>query len=81
MSITNALYDHVIEMFLSQGSDAELTAQTPLLEIGVLDSGSMQQLACWLEQEHGVKLGAHEITAENFGNLHNISATVARHLR
>lgn len=80
MSITITLQRYVNDTFMPPESRTELTAQTPLLELGVLDSFSMLRLVEWIESQFAIKLGAHEITAENFNNLHAITNIIERHV-
>ncbi|MFF4345663.1 phosphopantetheine-binding protein [Kitasatospora sp. NPDC001540] len=57
--------------------DAEgLTAETPLLDWGILNSLSMARLAAFLHREVGVQVPASELIGENFKDLNAITDLV-----
>jgi acyl carrier protein len=60
------------------GDGAELTADTPLLEWGVLDSLSVVELMTFVEQRFGITVPPEQISAPNLQSLTTLSALVLR---
>jgi len=64
-----AVKSYILEEFL-QGEDAsELTASTPLMSTGILDSIATLKLIMFLEDEFGVQIEAHEVGEEHLNTL------------
>ncbi|HEY3234544.1 MAG TPA: acyl carrier protein [Polyangiaceae bacterium] len=63
---------------LLEGNDAGLDENTPLLELGVIDSMGIVQVTTFLEKELGTKLPPEELTAQNFSNLAALADLVVR---
>jgi acyl carrier protein len=55
-------------------TDDELTIDTPLLEVGAIDSLGMYQLATWIEDRYRVEIDADEFTAAHFATVRTIAA-------
>ncbi|MEC3975501.1 acyl carrier protein [Amycolatopsis sp. H20-H5] len=53
-----------------------VTATTPLLEAGILDSLGTTQLITWLRVEMGVKVPPMEMTGKNFRDVDRITDLV-----
>jgi 2-hydroxymuconate-semialdehyde hydrolase len=58
---------------LLDGSGDDLQTDTPLLELGVLDSLSMMSLLQHVEKQYGIKVHEDEIVPENFETLERIA--------
>jgi acyl carrier protein len=71
----------VIAAFFKQTSPGALagafTAETPLLESGLLDSLSMLQLTTHLSDTFGVEFDDDDFTLENFATAGQISSLIA----
>ncbi len=55
---------------------ADIPADEPLLESGILDSLSLLDFVVFLEKQYGLKVPGEEIVPENFGSLAAVSAYV-----
>lgn len=67
---------YILETFLP-GEDAEaLTADTPLITGGILDSISTIKLVGYLEETFGVRFEAYEMSADYLDSLDQIAAHV-----
>lgn len=56
-----------------------LSAETPLLELGILDSFALLKLVAHLNETHGVDIGPEHISGRDFANVGAIAALVQRH--
>jgi len=61
--------------------DIELTASTPLITSGIVDSFSMASLKRFLEKKYEIKIPDEEATTEAFDSVTRILALVAKHRR
>jgi acyl carrier protein len=72
--------DEVVRFIVDElgwpGEEGELTASTPLVEVGAIDSLGMYQLATWIEERFDVEIAAEEFTALNFGTIAAITTLV-----
>lgn len=68
----------VTDMLHGQGEG--LDRQSPLLELGVIESLSMVRLLDFVEHRFGVKVPDTELLPENFETLEAITALVTRYL-
>jgi acyl carrier protein len=69
----------VISHFISQELVKDpallpLTAETALVESGILDSLSLLQLVVFLEERFGITVGDADLLPENFATLNTICA-------
>jgi acyl carrier protein len=62
------------------GSEVELTDETPLLETELIDSMGVLMLVGFVEDEFGITVGADEVSADNFGSISAITSMVERKL-
>jgi len=60
------------------GEDVGLTASTPLLELGVLNSMEVLILVAFLEKRFGVAVPPPAIVADNFKDLSSIASLLVR---
>jgi acyl carrier protein len=59
------------------GQPATLTAETPLLDSGLIDSVTLMQLVAFLEETFGIALEADQIVPEHFATVDRIAALVS----
>ncbi len=78
--IFRRVHTYMLQQLLPGVAAEELTAETPLIESGVLDSMTILALRAWLEEEFDIELASHELDFEAFGNLESITALVSRKL-
>ena len=67
MNIEQQLVD-----YFKDSTDVELTADTPLLESGVVDSMGVMTLIAFIENEYGLVLDMDDLTIENFATIKDI---------
>lgn len=70
----------IIENFIFE-DDGSLTAETPFLENGIVDSTGVLELITFVEETYGIKVEDHEIVPENLDSIGNIASFVERRLR
>ena len=78
--IFRRVHSYLLQQLLPGVAAEELTAETPLIESGVLDSMTILALRAWLEEEFDIELASHELDFEAFGTLGSITGLVARKL-
>ena len=74
-----AMRDTIIEFIVDEyveDESMEITAETPLITSGLVDSFSMVSLKMFLEEEFSVKLADDEATTEAFDTVDSIIALV-----
>ncbi len=74
--IRGQVKDYILSTFLKGEDPSALTADTPLISGGVLDSLATLELVGFLEQRFGIELEAHEVDAERLDTLTSIAALV-----
>jgi len=78
-SIAGEIHAFLGDQILS-GQDAGLTATTPLLELGILNSFGLFKLVAHLNERYGVDIKPEEITGRDFKNIESIVDLVGRRL-
>ncbi|MBX2856872.1 MAG: alpha/beta fold hydrolase [Rhodobacteraceae bacterium] len=61
------------------GQGQDLTPDTPLLELGILDSLSMVSLLAFIEERYGVKIAEEEIAPKHFSDLQAVTTLILTH--
>ncbi|MFB7509452.1 acyl carrier protein [Streptomyces broussonetiae] len=74
--IATTLLAFIRERFLSGDPQGELTGDTPLLELGVLNSLNTATLIAYMVDAFGVKVPLHDVTPEAFKNVDSLSSMV-----
>jgi acyl carrier protein len=75
-TIVAALRDYFVTEVLE--GDTGLTASTPLLEYGVLNSLEIRRLVAFVEKHFGVAVPGDQVIAENLQDLNAIGRLIAR---
>lgn len=75
-SIESAVKDFIMREFLPGEDPAELTATTPLVTGGILDSIATMKLVMFMEERYGVSLEAHETDPEHLDRIVDIAALI-----
>ena len=75
-SIQATVKSYILEQFLRDANPDDLTADTPLIAGGILDSLATVRLATFLEEHFGIQLEAYDVNEENLGSLDQIAALV-----
>jgi acyl carrier protein len=76
--IQNSVKSYILEEFLPTANPSELTATTPLISGGILDSLATIRLVAFLEEQFGITLAPHEAGLDYLDTLDQIAALVNR---
>ncbi|CAN5295943.1 hypothetical protein BH24PSE2_BH24PSE2_12930 [soil metagenome] len=68
--------NYILEEFLPGEDPEELTASTPLVSTGILDSLATLKLAQFLEREFDIQMEPHELDEEHIGTIAAIEQLV-----
>lgn len=71
-AITQAIKNFIMEEFLPGENPDELTATTPLISGGILDSIATLKLVMFMEEKYGVNFEPHEVDKEHLDDLDSI---------
>ncbi len=74
--LKDKIREYVVDEYVEEGDDVEVTDQTPLISGGLVDSFSMVSLKLFLETEYDVKIPDERATAEAFDTVDAIAALV-----
>ena len=77
MNVAEKLKDWISRVAL-EGSDADLTDTTLLLELGILDSVTIVKLHKWIASEFGVDIPVQQLTPKNLSSIRTIAELVTR---
>lgn len=75
-SVMIAVKSFILKEFLEGEDPSKLTATTPLMTTGILDSIATLKLIMFLEEEFGVQVDAHEADEEHLNTLEAICVLV-----
>lgn len=76
-AVLETLRKYVVEHILD-GAGATIDADTPLLELGILNSISTTRLVGFVREQFGVDVPPEELAGRNFKDLDSISQLVTR---
>lgn len=76
--ITEVVRNYIIKEYLEEGDDREVTATTPLISGGIVDSFSMVSLLRFLEKKYSIHIPDEDATPEAFDSVEKIAALVRR---
>lgn len=71
-AVSDKIKAYIMREFLPGEDPGELTATTPLISGGILDSIAALKLVMFLEQEYGVAFEAHEVNRDNLDTITSI---------
>ena len=74
--ILSSLKNYILAEFLPGEDPNELTASTPLMSGGILDSLATLRLVTFIEEQFGVQVEPHEMGTEYFDSLTEIAKLV-----
>lgn len=75
-AIEQAIKDYILTEFLPGESPDALTASTPLVTSGVLDSLATLKLVSFLEDTYSVSFEAHELDVDHLDTIATVAALV-----
>ena len=68
--------DYIIQEFMFDQPNAELTDDQLLLADGIIDSLGIFTLIAFIEQQFGLKIGPEDVILENFESVNKIKALI-----
>lgn len=71
---------YIVERFLKNADDKQLTNSTPLISGGLIDSILTMQLVVFLEEQFKIEFQAHEVDVDNLDSIDIITAFVLKKL-
>ncbi len=71
--------EYVIEEYVDEDDDDEVTYDTALISSGIVDSFSMVSLKVFLEKKYKISLPDSEATPEAFDTVNSICDLVVKH--
>jgi acyl carrier protein len=74
--VLDVVKNFILSEFLPGEDPGRLTATTPLMSDGILDSIATLKLIVFLEEQFDIEVEAHEADEEHLNTLHAISALV-----
>lgn len=72
--IASKLIAFIRESFLAGDPQGELASDTPLLELGILNSLNTATLIAYIYDEFEVRIPLRDVTPETFKNLENLTS-------
>ena len=79
--IKKVVLDYVKKEYLEEDDDREVTASTPLISGGIVDSFSMVSLKRFLEKKYAIKIPDADASPEAFDTVDKIATLVVRFQR
>lgn len=76
MDVVPTLQKYIKETFLVPAGMAEIGADDPLLESGIIDSMGILQFVGFIESEFGIEVDDEEIVPENFETIAQVAKFV-----
>jgi acyl carrier protein len=70
------LKDYILEEFLPGEKPDELTAETPLISGGILDSLAMIRLVTFIQEQYSVEIRPHEVSVDHLNTITDIARLI-----
>lgn len=77
--MVKVVLEYVVDEYVDEDDDIEVTPETPLISSGIVDSFSMVSLKTFLEKKYSVTLPDSEATPEVFDTVNSIVTLVRKH--
>ncbi|MCC6554468.1 MAG: acyl carrier protein [Polyangiaceae bacterium] len=74
----STIRNFLVTSFGYRGATADLGAEVPLLDQGILDSTAVLEIVQFFEQELGIEVADEEMVPENFGSIARLVAYVEK---
>ena len=71
------LQTFVVEEFL-EGQGEDLDRDSPLLELGIIDSFSLAEVVSWCEERFGIRIPEQELTPDNLASIDALAQLLDR---
>ena len=73
------ILEYVVDEYVDEDDDLDVTFNTPLISSGIVDSFSMVSLKVFLEKKFKISLPDNEATPEAFDTVDRICTLVRKH--
>ncbi len=80
-SIKSALKEFILKEFLPGEDPSALEDDTPLITGGIMDSIATIKFSLFVEEQYGVELQAHELSADYIDSLTGMATVVESKLQ
>ena len=70
------ILDYVVEEYVEEEDEDEVSVETPLISSGLVDSFSMTSLKSYLEREFDITISDEEADTDTFDKIENIAKLV-----
>ena len=80
-SIKSALKEYILNEFLPGEDPDALEDDTPLITGGIMDSIATVKFSLFVEEQYGVELQAHELSADYIDTLSAMATVIEEKLR
>ncbi len=70
--VKDTVLEYVIDEYVEEDDDMEVTYDTPLISGGIVDSFSMVSLKVFLETKYNIQIPDSKATPEAFDSVNNI---------
>jgi acyl carrier protein len=71
------LRSFVVDEFL-EGNGDDLEPDSPLLELGIIDSFSLAEVVSWCEERFGIRIPERELTPDNLQSIEALAQLLDR---
>ncbi len=75
----DAILEYVVDEYVDEDDDIEVSFDTPLISSGIVDSFSMVSLKVFLEKKYSIRISDDEATPEAFDTIDLICSLVQKH--
>ena len=75
----NVILEYIVDEYVDEDDDIEVTFDTPLISSGIVDSFSMVSLKIFLEKKYDIRLPDEDATPEAFDTVNSIIELVQKH--
>jgi acyl carrier protein len=75
----DVVLDYIVDEYVDEDDDFEVTYNTPLISSGIVDSFSMVSLKVFLEKKYSIRIPDEEATPEVFDTVDSICSLVLKH--
>lgn len=76
--IENIIKEHIVQNYMYNRPDVNLSNDLHLIEAGIIDSISIFKLASFLEGKFGFTLNSKELSIDNFETVNTMKSLVAK---
>ncbi len=76
MTMKDKIKQYIVDEIIIDGSGAELTDKSPLIDSGIISSVGIMALIGFIEESFSIEIGADELIPENFATIETMSELI-----